>query len=242
MENTQRLPRHVGIIMDGNGRWAEKKGKSRSEGHKAGLNTMLSLVEHAFQRGVNVVTVYALSTENLHRPKAEIEFLFSLFRQYFTDNVKKLLEKGISFRMLGDISLLPNDLHDLIRRAEADSKSGNPYVFNVAIGYGSRSEILRAVNLAVKAGKELSEEEFSSLLYTSGECDPDFIIRTGGEKRLSNFLLWQSAYAELYFSDVLFPDFDNEELDKAIAEYALRHRRFGKTQTQVETVQSVRRT
>lgn len=232
---TKTLPRHIGIIMDGNGRWAKKQGKMRSLGHRAGVNAMMKIVEYAFKRGVQIVTVYALSTENLKRPKAEIDFLFSLFRSFFEENVKKLTKEGIRFRLIGDTSVLPTDIKRLVADAEALLPQETKKVFNVAIGYGSRAEIVRAVNTLLKEGKEnISEEEFSSYLYTAGQADPDLIIRTGGEKRLSNFLLWQSAYSELYFTDVLFPDFSEEELEKAFVDYASRSRRFGKTQEQIE--------
>lgn len=221
------LPRHVAVIMDGNGRWAKSRLMPRSMGHKAGLRNMLSLVEYAFERGVEYVTLYVLSAENFSRPQEELEGLFGLFRSYFSDNVKKMTEKGVKLRVIGDLSSLPQDIQSLILQAEEESRQGEK-TLSLAIGYGGRQEILRAVNLAVERGKSLSEEEFASLLYTDGIPAPDLLIRTGKEKRLSNFLLWQCAYTELYFSDKMFPDFGTDDLDAAIEDYRRRDRRYGK--------------
>lgn len=223
-----RLPLHVGVIMDGNGRWAKKRLLPRSYGHKAGMNAMIELAGYAKTLGIRYLTVYALSTENLSRPAEELDGLFSLFRKYFTENVKKLYKQNAAVKIIGDLSALPSDIVSLLRDGEENSPSGAEFTLVFAINYGSRSEILNAVNKAVKSGKELNAEEFSSYLYTDGIPDPDLIIRTGGEMRLSNFLMYQSAYAELYFSEVLFPDFGKAELDKALENYAARERRFGK--------------
>lgn len=223
-----RIPRHVAVIMDGNGRWAKKRLLPRNAGHKAGVKRMLSLVENLFDRGVRYVTLYALSTENLSRPKEELEGLYSLLRTYFTENVKKLKEKGIRLKLIGDKSLLPEDIARLAEAGERDTLAGEKGQLNLAIAYGGRQEIVRAVNAAIEGGKKVSEEEFSSLLDTKGVPDPDFLIRTGKETRISNFLLWQSAYTELYFSDKLFPNFSEKDLDAALHDYALRERRFGK--------------
>lgn len=229
---TKRLPRHVAIIMDGNGRWAKKRMLPRSLGHRQGMNRMIGLLEHGFDLGIDYVTVYALSTENLKRPKEELDGLFELVRKYFVDCMKKICSRGVRLRVLGDVSLLPADVQELLRRAEADSAKYEGRGVNVALGYGSRAEIVRAVNAAVESGKKVTEESFASLLYTAGQPEPDLVIRTGKEKRLSNFLLYQSAYAELYFSDKMFPDFSDKDLDRAIEEYASRTRRFGKTDEQ----------
>lgn len=222
------LPRHIAVIMDGNGRWAKKRLLPRIAGHRAGMKRMISLSEHAFQRGVEFVTLYALSTENLSRPREELEGLFSLFRSYFSENVGTLLKNGIRLRVIGDPSLLPEDIAELIRTGQERTREGKKGTLTLAIGYGGRQEILSAVNAAVRAGKELSAEEFSSLLYTAELPDPDLLIRTGKEKRLSNFLLYQCAYTELYFSDKMFPAFTDADLDKAIENYCGRERRYGK--------------
>lgn len=222
------IPRHVGIIMDGNRRWARKRLLHPSAGHSAGLNRMISLAEKAKELGVRYMTVYAFSTENFARPQDELDKIFDLLRKKFDDCVKKLIKVGAAVRVIGDVSLFPDDIQKLIAEGVAKSPENSGFTFIMALGYGARNEITRAVNLAVKGGKEVTEAEFASLLFTDGIPDPDLIIRPGGEQRLSNFLLWQAAYAELYFSKVLFPDFTGRELERAFADYASRDRRFGK--------------
>ncbi len=222
------IPRHLAVIMDGNGRWAKKRLLPRSAGHYAGMKRMISLSEHAFERGVEYVTLYALSTENLSRPKEELDCLFDLFRKYFRENTERLVGQGIRLRIAGDRDLLPNDIVEIMREGEARTAGGKRGTLVLAIGYGGRQELLRAVNLAVTAGKQLTEEEFSSLLYTAGMPAPDLLIRTGKEKRLSNFLLWQCAYTEFYFSDKMFPAFTNADLDRAFENFGERERRYGK--------------
>lgn len=226
------LPRHVAVIMDGNGRWAKKRLMPRSYGHRQGMSRMVGLLEHAFDLGIEYVTVYALSTENLKRPKEELDGLFDLIRKNFLDCMRKICSRGVRLRILGNVGLLPEDVQRLLKEAEEESSKYEGRGVNVALGYGSRAEIVRAVNLAVEAGKRVTEESFSSLLYTHGQPDPDLVIRTGKEMRLSNYLLYQSAYAELYFSDKMFPEFSDKDLDEAIAEYGRRTRRFGKTDEQ----------
>lgn len=226
------LPRHIAVIMDGNGRWAKKRLMPRSYGHRQGMSRMVGLLEHAFDLGIEYVTVYALSTENLKRPKEELDGLFDLIRKNFLDCMRKICSRGVRLRILGNIGLLPEDVRRLLKEAEEESSKYEGRGVNVALGYGSRAEIVRAVNLAVEEGKRVTEESFSSLLYTHGQPDPDLVIRTGKEMRLSNYLLYQSAYAELYFSDKMFPEFSDEDLDEAIAEYGRRTRRFGKTDEQ----------
>ena len=220
---------HVGVIMDGNGRWAKKRLLPRSFGHKAGMNAMIGLAEHAQKCGVKYLTVYALSTENLkNRPKDELDGLFDLFRKYFETNVKKLYAQNAKVKIIGDLSALPEDVAEILKQGEDNSPAGAKFTLVFAINYGGRSEIIQAVNRAVQDGKQLDESSFCSLLYTADIPDPDLIIRTGGELRLSNFLTYQSAYTELYFSDVLFPDFSDAEFDKALNDYAARERRFGR--------------
>ncbi|MBD5584827.1 MAG: di-trans,poly-cis-decaprenylcistransferase [Clostridia bacterium] len=222
------IPLHIGLIMDGNGRWAKKRLMPRSFGHNSGMNAMIKVADRAKERGVKYLTVYTLSTENLNRPKEELEGLYDLFRGYFTKNVQKLYKKGAGVKVIGDISVLPQDVQKLLSDGVENSPEDADFTLIFAINYGARSEILRAVNTAVERGEKLDGKGLEALLYTAGIPDPDLIIRTGGEKRLSNFLAYQSAYAELYFTDVLFPDFDGNELDKALEEYACRERRFGK--------------
>ena len=227
-------PRHIAIIMDGNGRWAKAKLLNRSMGHKYGMERMIGLMEHAFALGVDYVTVYALSTENLKRPKEELEGLFNLIRHHFKDCVARVSAKGARFRAIGNLSLLPDDVQKIVREAEEKTAHFQGKGVNMALAYGARDELVHAVNQAVERGEKVTEEGLSRLLYTAEVPDPDLIIRTGKEVRLSNFLLYQAAYAELYFSDKMFPAFSNKELEKAIAEYNRRTRRFGKTDEQMQ--------
>lgn len=222
------LPAHIAIIMDGNGRWAKKRLMPRSAGHRAGMKRMIGLSEHIFDRGVRYCTLFALSTENLSRSKEELDGLFALLREYFPENAEILRGKNITLRVIGDRSLLPSDIVDVIEAGERRTAGGTRGTLVLAIGYGGRQDILAAVNAAVRAGKEVTMEEFSSMLSEGDLPEPDLLIRTGKELRISNFLLWQSAYSELYFTDVLFPDFSDKELDKAIEAYSRRERRFGK--------------
>ena len=227
MGEEKAVPRHVAVIMDGNGRWAKKRLMPRGYGHNAGMNRMIGLAERAKERGVRYLTVYTLSTENFSRPKEELEGLYSLFRKYFAENVKKLYKKGAAVKVIGDISVLPQDIQRLLTDGEKNSPRSAEFTLIFAINYGARAEILRAVRLAQEQKEEIDADGFARLLYTDGIPDPDLIIRTGGEKRLSNFLMYQAAYAELYFSDTLFPDFSDGEFDKALDDFSHRERRFG---------------
>ncbi len=222
------IPRHVAVIMDGNGRWAKKRLMPRTFGHNAGMNAMIAMARKAKRMGVRYLTVYALSTENLSRPQEELDGLYNLFRKYFTKNVKDLYAEGAAVRVIGDITALPEDVQDLIVKGIANSPADAQFFVILALNYGARAEITRAVNAAISRGERVEEGDVSALLDTKDFPDPDLIIRTGGELRLSNFLLWQAAYAELYFTDVLFPDFDEKQFEKAIKDYSSRNRRFGK--------------
>ncbi len=227
MENVN-IPVHVAVIMDGNGRWAKKRLMPRSFGHNAGMNAMIAMARKAKAMGVKYLTVYALSTENLARPKEELDGLFNLIRKYFTKNVKDLYAEGAAVRVIGDMSALPQDVQQLIADGVKNSPAEAQFFVILALNYGARSEITRAVNAAISRGERVTEQTFSSYLDTKEFPDPDLIIRTGGELRLSNFLLWQAAYSELYFTDVLFPDFDEKQFEKAVKSYSGRNRRFGK--------------
>ncbi|MBQ9117662.1 MAG: di-trans,poly-cis-decaprenylcistransferase [Clostridia bacterium] len=231
------LPRHIAIIMDGNGRWAKKRLMPRSVGHKHGVDRMEGLLDKSFEMGISYVTLYALSTENLKRPEAELEGLYDLIRKRFVDAMRKICKKGVRLRILGDVTMLPKDVQEILRQAEEETAcyDGNGKGLNIALCYGARAEIVRAANIAAEKGEKLTEEGLSALLYTSDIPDPDLIIRTGGEMRLSNFLLYQAAYAELYFSAKMFPDFSDDDLEEAVAEFARRTRRFGKTDEQCNT-------
>lgn len=224
----EKLPRHVAIIMDGNRRWATKRLLPKAMGHNAGVKTLIKIVKHAVKSGVPYVTVYAFSTENKNRPKEEVDTLIDLIRKNFETVFAELIENDVCVRIVGDREYFPTDVIEILNKVESDSAGGKGGVFNVALNYGARAEIVRAAKAAAESGEEITEENFGKFLYTFGSPDPDMIIRTGGEKRLSNFLLYQSAYAELFFTDTLWPDFTENELDLIIAEFGKRNRRFGK--------------
>ena len=228
MSEKSALPVNVGIIMDGNGRWAKKRLLPRSAGHDAGMKRIIKLVRHAREIGVKYLTLYALSTENLSRPKEELEGLYNLFRTYFEKYAPELLKENSAVKVIGDLSALPEDVAEKMRSICSRSPENPQFTVVFAVNYGSRAEIVRAANFACELGGKMTEQSFSRLLYTADMPDADFIIRTGGELRLSNFLLWQAAYAELYFTDVLFPDFTDKHFDKAIKDFCGRTRRFGK--------------
>lgn len=234
IEKGTKIPRHIALIMDGNGRWAKARLMPRSLGHKFGMERMIGLMERAFELGVEYITVYALSTENLKRPKEEVDALFNLLRTYFKDYIGKVCARGARLRAIGDISLLPEDVQKIIREAEAETAHYTGRGINVAVAYGARDELVRAMNAAIERGEKVTEADVSKLLYTAEIPDPDLIIRTGNEVRLSNFLLYQAAYAELYFSAKMFPEFSDQDLETAIVEYSKRTRRFGKTDEQLE--------
>ena len=228
------LPEHLAIIMDGNGRWAKKRFMPRSMGHRAGAAKFKAITRYCSKIGIKYLTVYAFSTENWKRPEEEVGALMGLFKQYLKDALEDLLNDDIKIRFLGDTSMFSADLQELIAETIETGKTRTGMVLNLAMNYGSRAEITRAAqNLAeqVKNGtlqpSEITEQMLSDHMYTYGEPDPDLIIRPSGECRLSNFLLWQSAYSELIFMDVLWPDFTTADLDAALAEYARRNRRFG---------------
>ena len=231
----EKIPQHIALIMDGNGRWAKQRLLPRSLGHKAGMERMVGLLEHAFDKGVNYVTVYALSTENLSRPQSELNGLYDLVRKHFADYMQRICARGVRLRIVGDISPLPWDVQEILRASERDTErfASSGKCVNFAIGYGARAEIVRAVNIAVEKGEKVTETSFSNLLYTYNQPYPDLLIRTGKEKRLSNFLLYHTAYAELYFSDKMFPEFSDADMDGAIEWFATRTRRFGKTDEQL---------
>lgn len=223
----QKIPCHVAVIMDGNGRWAKQRCLPRSAGHRAGMKRMIALSEYLFSRGVRYVTLYALSAENLSRPKEEVDGLFALFREYFYQSVTRLRASEIRLKVIGNIALLPQDLQTLIRSGEEETSVCDKGTLILAIAYGARQDILQAVNQAVQAGRQLSMEEFALKLSTGAYPPPDLLIRTGKEKRLSNFLLYEAAYAELYFSDKMFPSFTKADMERALTSYAQRDRRYG---------------
>lgn len=222
-----RLPKHIAIIMDGNGRWATKRNKARVFGHNEGMKRVVDVVENSLNIGIKYLSLYAFSTENWKRPQKEIDFLMQILIKYIDDQLNKLVTQGVKINILGDISVLPEKVIQKIEYALDSTKDNDKLILNIAINYGSRQEILRAVNTAILDGEILTDDEFSKLLYTRNQPDVDLLIRPGGEKRLSNFLLYQMSYAELYFSDIYWPDFKLESLIDAIYWYQNRNRRFG---------------
>lgn len=222
-----RLPKHIAIIMDGNGRWATNRNKPRVFGHNEGMKRVVDVVENSLNIGIKYLSLYAFSTENWKRPQKEIDFLMQILIKYIDDQLNKLVTQGVKINILGDISVLPKKVIQKIEYALDSTKDNNKLILNIAINYGSRQEILLAVNNAIKNGQILTENEFSNLLYTRNQPDVDLLIRPGGEKRLSNFLLYQMSYAELYFSDTYWPDFKLDSLIDAIYWYQNRNRRFG---------------
>ena len=221
------LPRHVAVIMDGNGRWAQKRGLPRSAGHKAGAESFRRLGTYCKELGIDYLTVYAFSTENWKRPPEEIDGIMQLLRRYLHECIDTMERDGNRLRFLGDLSVLDDDLKELIRETNEISARIEGFQANVCLNYGGRDEILHAARACAAAGEEMTEENLEKYLYSAGIPDPELIIRPSGELRLSNFLLWQCAYAEFYFTDVLWPDFDEAELNRAIAAYQQRDRRFG---------------
>lgn len=228
------LPEHIGIIMDGNGRWAKKRGLPRTAGHTAGAQTFRRIARYCSDIGIKYLTVYAFSTENWKRPKDEVDAIMKLFKEYMLEAISDFQDDSIVVKFIGDRSVFSDDMLELIERNENDSKDRDGMVLNIAMNYGGRDEIVNAVKkiaLDVKDGKlsvaDIDSALISDNIYTSGQPDPDLIIRPSGEYRTSNFLLWQSAYAEYCIMDVLWPDFKSEHLDKALIEYAKRNRRFG---------------
>ena len=230
----ERMPRHIAIILDGNGRWAKKNGKLRQQGHKAGADNIEVIGDAMIEYGIPYLTVYAFSTENWKRSEEEVSYLMGLMKRYLTKNKKDALRKGLRIRIIGDRSRLSPELQTLIAEIERDTAAMEKLNLTFAINYGGRDEIIRAVRNAMEdaqTGKlqpqEMDEQQFCTYLDTRDLPDPDLMIRTSAEERISNFLLWQLAYSEFYFSDKLWPDFTPEDLVKAIGDYASRERRFG---------------
>lgn len=224
------IPGHVGVIMDGNGRWAKLRGLPRVEGHSKGAERTKELIKAAQEVGIDVLTLYAFSLENWQRPDDEVTTLMELLQLYLTKELKDLIMKGIRFKVIGDREKLPAVIQGIIAEIEERTSANKGLTLVIALSYGGRDEILRAVKKAITLGvrpEEISEERFETLLDTAGLPAVDLIIRTSGEKRLSNFLLWQGAYAELYFTETLWPDFTREEFLCAIQDYQHRERRFG---------------
>jgi undecaprenyl diphosphate synthase len=241
----RRIPRHVAIIMDGNGRWARQRNMPRIMGHKVGTETVKDIVTTARELNLEVLTLYAFSTENWKRPAVEVKGLMTLLKTYLKAEIQNMQNNNISLRCLGEIEKLPPDVQKIltrtIRETAPKSEVEPAMVLNLALNYGSRAEIVRAARIMAKKclsgqfdPEDFSEQLFASHLYTGGLPDPDLLIRTGGESRLSNFLLWQLSYAELYITETMWPDFKGERLIEAIREYQSRERRFGQTSEQLQ--------
>ncbi|UCD83638.1 MAG: isoprenyl transferase [Deltaproteobacteria bacterium] len=236
----ERLPRHVAVIMDGNGRWAEKRSLSRIEGHKQGVKAIRDTVETARRLGINVLTLYAFSRENWKRPKREVTALMRLLKEYLKRELQEMLDNDIRLVAMGNLEDLPPDVRKTLRETIHKTRSRNGMILNLAVSYSGRAELLRAVKRICQdnskgklRAQEITSEVFSRYLFTNGLPDPDLLIRTSGEFRLSNFLLWQIAYTEIYVTDVLWPDFRKKDFIKALLDYQKRERRFGLTRRQL---------
>ncbi len=229
-----RLPRHIAIILDGNGRWAKKRGLPRTAGHKVGAETFRTIATYCRDIGIDYLTVYAFSTENWKRPQEEVDTIMSLLKKYLLEAIETMERDNVRLNFMGDMSVLNEELRDLVDQANAISARLDGCQCNICINYGGRAEIVAAAKrFAADCTRgeasvdALTEEQFDAYLYSAGIPSPELLIRPGGEQRLSNFLLWQCAYAEFYYTDVLWPDFSKEDLHQAIAEYQRRNRRFG---------------
>ena len=230
MKKEIKKPKHIGIILDGNGRWAKKRHLPRLAGHKAGVAAIKRTIKAALEEGIEVLSVFAFSTENWKRSKEEVDGIFLLISEAIEKYKNSILNEGIKIQILGDYSILNEDLKNKIQSLIDETRNNRKLIFNIALNYGSKAEILRAVNACCKKydGNEITAEMFEGELYTAGLPDVDFVIRTSGEQRVSNFMLYQSAYAEFYFPKIFWPDFNAKFLKKALKEYSKRNRRFGK--------------
>ena len=228
--NFERLPQHVAVIMDGNGRWAAQRHLPRVEGHRAGIDSVRDIVESSARLGIRVLTLYAFSVENWKRPATEVSTLMSLLKRYLRLELNTLLRNNIRFQVIGLQEALAPDIRRELAAAEEKTAGNSGMLFNIALNYGGRAEIVEAVRRVLASGlsaDELDEQRFSEFLYTAGQPDPDLLIRTSGEMRVSNFLLWQIAYAEIWVTDTLWPDFRKRDLLEAILAYQKRDRRYG---------------
>lgn len=231
----KEIPQHIAIIMDGNGRWAKKRGLPRVAGHKVGADSLKDIVKACAEIGVKHLTVYAFSTENWERPKEEVDFLMGLFSDSLKNRVKEIVANNVRLRFLGRLSAFKKELRDKMFEVMENTKDNTGLNLNVMVNYGGRSEIVDAVNALVLEGKkEISEADLGGALYTKDIPDPDLLIRTANEMRISNFMLWQIAYSEIYITEVLWPDFRKPELLKALDEFFKRERRFGKISEQLK--------
>ncbi|MBI3752802.1 MAG: isoprenyl transferase [Deltaproteobacteria bacterium] len=237
----EKLPQHIAIIMDGNGRWAEKKILGRINGHRKGIEVVKDIVEFCRELGIGYLTLYTFSKENWSRPKAEVSALMEFLEEHLRKELLKLIRNGIRFRAIGNIWELPANIQKIIREVEDKTRHNGGMVLNLALSYGGRAEIVEAakkIAMEVRQGRitadDITEEVFAKHLYTAGSPDPDLLVRTSGEFRISNFLLWQMAYTEIYVTDVLWPDFKRQHLIEALLDFQNRERRFGLTGEQLK--------
>jgi len=236
----KRIPRHIAVIMDGNGRWAKQRSLKRIEGHRKGAQSVREIVRACREIGVRYLTLFAFSVENWQRPREEVTALMVLLREYLLSELEEMLENGISLRSIGNVEALPPLIRETLAEIEDKTKGNDRMTLTLALSYGGRDEIVTAAREIARRSRagtlkeeEITKETFSRFLFTAAMPDPDILIRTSGEYRISNFLLWQMAYTELYFTDVLWPDFSREHLLRAIADYQNRERRFGRTSDQL---------
>ena len=227
MKEFKKLPNHLAIILDGNGRWAKKRGLPRTMGHRQGVETLVKIVRYCSEIGIKNLTVYAFSTENWNRPEQEVNYLMNLLEEYFKGLGKKLKNRNIKLKVIGEKTRLSDKLISIINEVQEETKNNTGMIFNIAFNYGSKDEIINAVKNMVNDNVTITKENLDNYLYTNESGNVDLLIRTSGEQRISNFLLWQIAYAEFYFTDVHWPDFKEKELEKALENYQNRDRRFG---------------
>jgi undecaprenyl diphosphate synthase len=238
--DSYNIPQHIAIIMDGNGRWAEKKGLNRIDGHKKGIESAREIVKECRRIGVKILTLYTFSLENWRRPKNEVDALMELLKEYLMIELNELVENNIRLNAIGSLEFLPSGVVEVLEKVIKETEKNDGMILNLALSYGGRKEIIEAIKKLFNDYErglinvsDITEKEFSRYLFTKNLPDPDLLIRTSGEYRISNFLLWQMAYSEIYFTETLWPDFAKEELIKAIIEYQARERRFGLTSEQI---------
>lgn len=224
----EKLPNHIGIILDGNGRWATRQGLPRNFGHREGVNAIVRTVEAARKFGIKRLSVFAFSTENWKRSDEEVQGIFDLLKEFFVKELDRMVKNGVKINFFGDLSRFKGELREILDKTALATENNDTIIVNICLNYGGKQDIVQAVNKLIAEGKkEITEEDIANNLYSKGQPDLDFVIRTSGEQRISNFMIYQSAYAELYFPKILWPDFDEKALYEALVEYSKRKRRFG---------------
>lgn len=224
----EKLPNHIGIILDGNGRWATRQGLPRNFGHREGVNAIVRTVEAARKFGIKRLSIFAFSTENWKRSDEEVQGIFDLLKEFFVKELDRMVKNGVKINFFGDLSRFKGELREILDKTALATENNDTIIVNICLNYGGKQDIVQAVNKLIAEGKkEITEEDIANNLYSKGQPDLDFVIRTSGEQRISNFMIYQSAYAELYFPKILWPDFDEKALYEALIEYSKRKRRFG---------------